>query len=343
MWSKNQKIFLKGCKHKATCSVVCAGHRCPCTLKSLRPHLTVLLQSINNSNWTYRCHTLQSSIHVVCGVLRRWSLCRAPVQSKQHPHAHLFSTILHRWCLEPLLHAWKKQPLFLYKCFFCCCRTFNLFLQGNNSPACGGGSMCRIFRCFQKAQSQFWHKFRIECSVCWTLWFESSFKTTIKHSKNKGIKAKNAGSRMEARSKRSHRSVPSGSIWQMGGGRQAERMGLEEVGEEKDQVGWGWKDEDDEVVEMFAGGGEASVLSVQQRTNPKHAPDYSRGMKMHNCERAACSYWRTWEIYSQKCSEHHWHLCRSTRTDTHAKKKKLSPHLTQKNVLEQQRQWRICH
>lgn len=36
---------------------------------------------------------------------------------------------------------------------------------------------------------------------------------------------------------------------------------------------------------MFAGGGEASVLSVQRRTNPKHAADYSRGVKMHNCER----------------------------------------------------------
>lgn len=39
---------------------------------------------------------------------------------------------------------------------------------------------------------------------------------------------------------------------------------------------------------MFAGGGEASVLSVQQRTNPKHAADYSCGVKMHNCEGAAC-------------------------------------------------------
>lgn len=60
-----------------------------------------------------------------------------------------------------------------------------------------------------------------------------------------------------------------------------------------DGVGSERRDEDGEEVEMFGGGGEASVLSVQRRTNPKHAADYSRGMKMHNCEGAACSRRRT--------------------------------------------------
>lgn len=58
-------------------------------------------------------------------------------------------------------------------------------------------------------------------------------------------------------------------------------------------VGSEGRDEDGEEVEMFGGGGEASVLSVQRRTNPKHAADYSRGRKMHNCEGAACSRRRT--------------------------------------------------
>lgn len=139
---------------------------------------------------------------------------------------------------------------------------------------------------------------------------------------------------MELRSKKLHRSLPRGSIWQMGReGRerrnrrrwQGERLTLKGVGEGMDQVEWGWKGEDGGEVEMLAGGGEAFVLSVQRRTNPKHAADYSRGMKMHNCEGAACSRWRTWEIYRQLCSEHHLHLCTSTRADTHAKK---NSHLT---------------
>lgn len=46
---------------------------------------------------------------------------------------------------------------------------------------------------------------------------------------------------------------------------------------------------------------------------------------MHNCEGAACSRWRTWAIYSQKCSEHHWHSRTSRCIDTHAMK---NSHLT---------------
>lgn len=93
-----------------------------------------------------------------------------------------------------------------------------------------------------------------------------------------------------------HRSLQRGSIW---GGR-GERGETEEVTRNADSTGGGTdgvgserRDEDGEEVEMFVGGGEASVLSVQRRTNPKHAADYSRGMKMHNCEGAACSRRRT--------------------------------------------------